>query len=116
MEWPPYKAWTRLLPIDGVNHFVAINYGGEGEGRWLNLISVLDGDIRIRVSWDEIEQENMWLSGWFQVGDESIGEFINKKGINHKKCSEIQTVCLHSSLDSGFNLPIKVKSIRKWSK
>ena len=40
MIWPPVKAWTSKVSIDGQVHFVAINYGGKLLNRWVVLMSV----------------------------------------------------------------------------
>lgn len=114
IKWPPKKSWTRILPIKGYRHFVAINYGGEGKDRWLNLVSVLDGEVRLRILWNEIIDNQMWLSGWVHKEENEIIKHADKS-INKFKNKPIEKfVCLHTSEDSGLQIPTKIKKIRKW--
>ena len=113
-EWPPVKAWTRIIPLEGFNHFVAINYGGEGNSRWVNLITVLDGNIRIRVDWSEMINQINWISGWRSYEDVNNKEFIVEKKTCYPKNNSYQSCCLHPSEDSGLQIPLKSLNIRKW--
>ena len=45
MQWPPVKAWTRLGKKRVFSYFVAINYGGNLDERWVVLVSVIDSKI-----------------------------------------------------------------------
>ena len=114
LEWPPVKAWTSISSIEGFHHFVAINYGGEFDSRWVNLITVLDGDIRIRVDWSEMKNESNWITGWINYeGVNNKRFFINKK-ICPQKINSYQSCCLHPSQDSGLQIPLNSLNIRKW--
>ena len=115
MNWPPSKAWTSKIPINGLNHFIAINYGGEGKTRWINLISVLDGNVRIRVPWNEIIDSSTWLNGWSEILDKNCIQSENKKKVNLEISGQEGYPCLHASLDSGLNIPTKTKLIRTWT-
>tara|TARA_Y100001968_G_C19366321_1_gene722698 strand:- start:1137 stop:1481 length:345 start_codon:yes stop_codon:yes gene_type:complete len=114
MKWPPVKAWTSKTFINGYKHFVAINYGGKGNSRWLNLVSVLDGNVSIKVFWQEINDSSKWSVGWSEEKEEANnrGDSAVKDG---NQFSVYSRSCLHPSLDSGFNIPIRVKSVRNWT-
>ena len=49
MNWPPSKSFTSTRNRMGFRHFVAINYGGQGKNRWIQLIAVLDGKAKVKV-------------------------------------------------------------------
>tara|TARA_B100000700_G_scaffold239966_1_gene266763 strand:- start:67 stop:420 length:354 start_codon:yes stop_codon:yes gene_type:complete len=115
IDWPPILSWTRTTPLDGFNHFVAINYGGVGKGRWLNLVSVLDGKVTTHVCWDEINDNFTWLSGWSKSNDMKIIDHSKKKNARSKGDRKVTSTCLHPSMDSGFQIPTKTTSIRPWN-
>tara|TARA_B100000700_G_scaffold297909_1_gene363262 strand:+ start:275 stop:637 length:363 start_codon:yes stop_codon:yes gene_type:complete len=114
MNWPPTKAFTSTKSIYGFRHFVAINYGGNGKTRWVNLVSVLDGNIRFRVLWIELKNINLWSSGWQELSrDQSnLPNIINNKA--KSKDYHLEKACLHLSLDSGLDIPLENGSIRNW--
>ena len=115
MRWPPPKAWTSTKAILGFRHFVAINYGGEEDQRWLNLVAVLDGKARLRVVWKELKDTTLWNAGWQKLSRADVyqtkDDFISteEKGFNHKY------ICLHPSLDSGLIIPSRCRTVRDWT-
>ncbi len=111
-RWPPNKAWTSTSSRNGFRHFVAINYGGKGPRRWVNLISVLDDEITIKVSFDELNDISKWTPGWLQIKRDEAN--CPQGGtIKQETLIESQS-CLHPSLDSGFLIPTDSKLIREW--
>ena len=114
MNWPPNKAFTSNKSILGYRHFVAINYGGTGSNRWVSLVSVLDGDIRFKVLWDELQNTRIWVAGWKKMSrDEANYPKLQKMSINSQSCTKENT-CLHSSDDSGIDIPFENDSVRSW--
>ena len=109
MIWPPVKALTSNESINGQSHFVAINYGGKGPQRWVNLVSVLDGKSRLRVLWNELNNPSLWNSGWLQIPDEEI---ITDQDSISKLNEDVSDICLHPSNDSGLKIPSN--SERPW--
>ena len=115
MRWPPPKAWTSTKSILGFRHFVAINYGGDEDQRWLNLVAVLDGKARLRVVWKELKDTTLWNAGWQKLSRADVyqtkDEFISaeEKVFNHKE------ICLHPSLDSGLIIPSRCRTVRDWT-
>ncbi len=108
MFWPPLKAWTSKSPINGLSHFVAINYGGELMERWVVLTSVLDGSVSIRISWSDLQDSSKWIEGW--EDNNSLEVFVPLE----KQCDN--NLCTHTSEDSGLSIPISKKKIRPWFK
>ena len=115
MRWPPNKAWTSTLLRKGYRHFVAINYGGKGKDRWVNLVAVLDGTSCLRVSWAEMKDSSMWISGWEQLSRDQANPFEgNLDSLGTDELKEKQ-VCLHPSIDSGLTIPSDSEINRSWT-
>ena len=108
MNWPPVKAWTSRRSINNQRCFVAINYGGNYSDRWVNLMSVLDGSVCIKISWLELCDELKWNCGW----EESHSSDSSGCSDNNTDLPTIS--CNHSSIDSGLSIPITKKNIRPW--
>ena len=105
IAWPPSKAWTCTANIDGQRHFVAINYGGEKLDRWVDLISVMDSNVIIKVSWEQLLDESKWKIGWLEDSYINSSEKVEIiKITNFTKLSD----------DSGLTIPITKKQIRPW--
>ena len=98
MNWPPNKAWTSTTSRLGFRHFVAINYGGKGSDRWVNLVSVLDGQARLRVSWQEMKDSSKWNSGWQQL-PKLEAKTPDDQIVNQQIDQNMQEACLHPSED-----------------
>ena len=108
MIWPPVKAWTRKVDLDGHFHFVAINYGGKLLKRWVAFMSVIDSSVVIKVSWSELVDKSKWKSGWDEINSlESFRLVNNKEDIKTNKFS-------HLSTDSGLTIPITKNHVRPW--
>ena len=77
--------WTSLLPINGLRHFVCVNELLD-HGEWkLFLVSVLDIEVNLIVSKNELENSGSWKLGWLELDkSESITEdyIVFKKSKN----------------------------------
>ena len=108
MIWPPVKAWTSKVYINGQVHFVAINYGGELLKRWVVLMSVLDSNVVIKVSWSQLVDSYSWEAGWNPEIYIESSRLVNNK-------SDVKTTEFHHpSIDSGLTIPISKDTIRPW--
>ncbi len=114
MTWPPIKAWTSTTFINGYKHFVAINYGGKGINRWVLLVSVLDSNIVIKLSWAEISDRKCWLDGWIDLDKNTT----LKKGYTSFLASSADHLNsnseLYPSFDSGLRIPNECSKVRQW--
>ena len=70
MIWKVAQAWTSVNPQDGYRHFQVMLQGGKGQERWVELEAVLDSNVRLRVNWNEIKNQELWTSGWQQLPPE----------------------------------------------
>ncbi len=108
MTWPPPKAWTSKLNINGQKHFVAINYGVELLNKWVVLMSVLDSSIVIKVPWSQLIDSSIWESGWDEINYVESSKLVNDK-------RDITTLnFFYPSADSGLTIPITKDNIRPW--
>ena len=108
MNWPPVKAWTKKVGIDGHVHFVAVSYGGELLNRWVILMSVLDSNVVVKVLWCHLVDLSKWESGW-----DKRNYLEPSKLVNHE--IELKTTeSAYPSVDSGLTIPITGNKIRPW--
>ena len=108
MIWPPVKAWTSKINLNGQIYFVAINYGGELPRRWVLLMSVLDSTVVVKVPWSRLIDLSNWEAGWDERNYIESSKSVNNN--NDIKTSEFS----HLSTDSGLTIPISEHSIRPW--
>ena len=108
MIWPPVKAWTSNVYIDGQVYFVAINYGGELLNRWVVLMSVIDSNVVVKVSWLQLIDLSKWRAGWDEINYIESSKLVNNE-------SDVKTIDFSiPSTDSGLTIPISGKTIRPW--
>ena len=112
MTWPPNKSFTSTKIRQGYRHFVAINYGCKGKQKWVNLVSVLDGDVRFTVLWEELNDPNIWTPGWSNLTRDQSNPPDDLK--NNSLIPNQDKSCLHPSLDSGLYLPTPDVPLRLW--
>ena len=108
MIWPPLKAWTSMSYIYGQIHFVAINYGGKSKDRWVDLMSVLDSSVVVKVSWLQLIDPLNWECGWKENNYTNSSKLVNNKV--KLRVSNMS----YLSDDSGLTIPITKKNIRPW--
>ena len=108
MIWPPVKAWTSKVYINGQVHFVAINYGGELLRRWVVLMSVADSSVVIKVLWSKLVDLSSWEAGWDERNP------IDSSGIVCNKSVEETAEFYPLSIDSGLTIPISQNTVRPW--
>ena len=114
MNWPPKKAWTSTKLLDGYWHFVAINYGGQGDQRWVLLVSVLDGKSICVVKWKDICDPSQWESGWLELSEDQIDRDSREGRVLSNSDPYGHNSCLHASDDSGLVIPTNNSEIRPW--
>ena len=74
--------WTSVRPINGLRHFVCVNellFKGDLK---LLLVSVIDIEVNLIVSKNELENSGSWKLGWLELNkSESITQdYIAFKG------------------------------------
>ena len=59
--------WTSTLPINGLRHFVCVNEFLDKGNLKLLLVSVIDIEVNLIVSRNELENSVSWKLGWMEL-------------------------------------------------
>ena len=59
--------WTSIKPINGLRHFVLVNETKEKGNIIFLMVSVLDADINLRVTYEELINSGNWSEGWINL-------------------------------------------------
>jgi len=94
--------WTSIKPINGLRHFVLVNETKEKGNIIFFMVSVLDSEINLRATYEELKNSGNWYKGWINLPKlQSITEeYINYKSIN--KGEGIDKIFINE--DSLFNI------------
>ena len=89
--------WTSVRPINGLRHFVCVNELLLKGNSNLLLVSVIDIEVNLIVSKNELENSGSWKLGWLELNkSESITQdYIAFKG--SKNFSEQTQLLLNDS-------------------
>ena len=79
--------WTSIKPINGLRHFVLVNETREKGKIIFLMVSVLDSEINLRATYEELISSGNWYEGWINLPKhQSITEeYVNYKSINQGK-------------------------------
>ena len=94
--------WTSIKPINGLRHFVLVNETKEKGNIIFLMVSVLDSEINLRVSYEELIKSGNWYEGWINIPKlQSITEeYLDYK--SSKKEEGIDEIFVNK--DSLFNI------------
>jgi len=94
--------WTSIKPINGLRHFVLVNETKEKGNITFLMVSVLDSEINLKTTYEELINSENWYKGWINLPKhQSITEeYVNYKSI--KKGKGIDEVFINE--DSLFNI------------
>ena len=94
--------WTSNKPIKGLRHFVLVNETREQGNIIFSMVSVLDSEINLKTTYEELINSGNWYKGWINLPKlQSITEeYINYKSIN--KGEGIDEIFINE--DSLFNI------------
>ena len=94
--------WTSKKPINGLRHFVLINEIKEKGNIILLMVSVLDSEIYLKTTYEELINSGNWQEGWINLPKiQSITEeYFYYKSIN--KGEGIDEIFINE--DSLFNI------------
>ena len=79
--------WTSNKTINGLRHFVLVNEIREQGKITFLMVSVLDSEIYLKTSYEEVINSGNWHEGWINLPKiQSITEeYVNYKSINKGK-------------------------------
>ena len=94
--------WTSNKTINGLRHFVLVNKIEKKGTLIFLMVSVLDSEIYLKISYEELMSSGNWNKGWSDLpGIESITEeYDNYK--SSKKVERIDGIFVNE--DSLFNI------------
>ena len=94
--------WTSNKPINGLRHFVLVNETNEKGVMIFLMVSVIDSEINLKITYDELINSGNWHKGWTNLTKiESITEeYCIHKSIN--KGEDIDEIFVND--DSSFNI------------
>ena len=76
--------WTSNKPIKGLRHFVLVNETREQGNIIFSMVSVLDSEISLKTTYEELINSGNWRKGWINLPKlQSITEeYVNYKSMN----------------------------------
>ena len=94
--------WTSKKNINGLRHFVLVNETNEQGKITFLMVSVLDSEIFLKITCEELINSGNWHKGWINLPKlQSISEeYVRYKSI--KKGEDIDEIFINE--DSFFNI------------
>ena len=94
--------WTSNKTINGLRHFVLVNETKEEGNITFLMVSVLDSEINLKITYEELINSGNWHKGWINLPKlRSITEeYVNYKSSNN--LGDINAVFVNK--DSAFNI------------
>ena len=94
--------WTSKKPINGLRHFVLLNEMKEKGTVIFLMVSVLDSEINLKITYKELINSGNWSKGWINLPKlESITEEYGK----FKSCNKVHRIKkIYVNHDSSFNI------------
>ena len=79
--------WTSKKPINGLRHFVLVNKTKEKGKNFYLMVSVVDCEINLKITFKDLFNSGNWEKGWLNIPkNESINEeYVRFKSLNKKK-------------------------------
>ena len=83
--------WTSKKPINGLRHFVLVNESKVNSEIFFLFVSVLDAEINLEITFDELMNSGNWEKGWINLPQiESITEdYVEYKSIHKDGITKI---------------------------
>ena len=94
--------WTSNKTINGLRHFVLLNEMKEKANIIFLMVSVLDTEINIKITYEELIHSGNWYKGWVNLSKlQSITEDYDK----YKSSNKVEGVDkIFINDDSSFNI------------
>ena len=59
--------WTSKKPINGLRHFVLVNKMNENNQIMFLLVSVIDIEVNLKITYKDLFQSGKWEKGWVNL-------------------------------------------------
>ena len=94
--------WTSNKPIHGLRHFVLVNETNEKGNMIFWMVSVLDSEINLKISFEELMNSGNWDKGWINLP--KLESITKEYGI-YKSSNKIEVINeMFVNDDSLFNI------------
>ena len=76
--------WTSNKPIKGLRHFVLVNETREQGNIIFSMVSVLDSEINLKTTYEELINSGNWHEGWVNLPKllSITQDYVKYKSIN----------------------------------
>ena len=94
--------WTSKKTINGLRHFVLVNKTKEKGKNFFLMVSVVDCEINLKITYKDLLNSGNWERGWLNLKktDSITEDYVRFKFLNQKK--GINKIYLND--DSLFNI------------
>ena len=94
--------WTSKKPINGLRHFVLVNETIEKGNISFLMVSVLDSEINLKTTYEELINSGNWHKGWINL---SKHQSITEEYLNYKSSNKVEGIDkVYINKDSSFNI------------
>ena len=94
--------WTSNKPINGLRHFVLVNETKEQGNIIFLMVSVLDSEINLKTTYEELINSGNWYKGWINLPNL---QSITEKYVYYKSSNKIEGIDeIYINEDSSFNI------------
>ena len=94
--------WTSNKTINGLRHFVLVNETKEQGKITLLMVSVLDSEIYLKITYEELMNSGNWQKGWINLPKL---QSITKEYFNYKSSNKVEGIDkIFVNEDSSFNI------------
>ena len=77
--------WTSKNPINGLRHFVLVNKTKEKDQIFFLLVSAIDAEVYLKITYQELINSDYWEKGWLKL---TKSESISKGYVEYKSISK----------------------------
>ena len=94
--------WTSIKPINGLRHFVLLNQNKEKGNITFLMVSVVDSEINIEITYEELINSGNWYKGWINIPKL---QSITKEYVDYKLLKKGESIgAIFVNEDSLFNI------------
>ena len=96
------NCWTSKKPINGLRHFVLLNVTKEKGNMICLMVSVLDSEINLKITHEELINSENWHKGWISLSKVASITAGYGKYKSRNKAKVIKEIFVNE--DSSFNI------------
>ena len=94
--------WTSIKSIKGLRHFVLVNETKEKGKIIFLMVSVLDSEINLKTTYEELINSENWYKGWINLPK---NQSITEEYVKYKSSKKVEVVDkIFFNEDSLFNI------------